>query len=89
MERIAIDTIGPVNEDLGFKFIIVIIDTFSRYGELFSKQEVIAVAAADALHVPVYGTFGDRYGFWFTVCQSTVARIISLGPEYDIVCERI
>ena len=49
MERIAIDTIGPVPEDLGFRYIIVIIDTFSRYVELFPKQEVTAIAAADAL----------------------------------------
>ena len=49
MERIAIDTIGPVDEDMGFKNIIVIIDTFSRYVELFPKHEVSAIAAADTL----------------------------------------
>jgi len=35
LERIAIDSIGPVDEDMGLKYIIVIIDTFSRYVELF------------------------------------------------------
>ena len=52
MERIAIDTIGPLPNDMGFKYIIVIIviiDTFTRYVELFPKQEVSAIAAADAL----------------------------------------
>jgi transposase InsO family protein len=49
MERIAIDTIGPMDEDMGFKYIIVIIDTFTRYVELFAKQDVTALAAADAL----------------------------------------
>jgi hypothetical protein len=49
MERIAIDTIGPVPDDMGFKYIIVLIDTFTRYVELFPKQEVTALAAADAL----------------------------------------
>ena len=49
MERISIDTIGPLPSDLGIKYIIVIIDTFSRYVELFPKQEVTAMAAADAL----------------------------------------
>ncbi len=37
MERIAIDTIGPLPNDMGFKY-IVIIDTFTRYVELFPKQ---------------------------------------------------
>ena len=37
MERIAIDTIGPLPNDMGFKYIIVIIDTFTRYVELFPK----------------------------------------------------
>ena len=49
IERIAIDTIGPLPNDMGFKYIIVIIDTFTRYVELFPKQEVSAIAAADAL----------------------------------------
>ena len=34
---------------MGLKNIIVIIDTFTRYVELFPKQEVTAIAAADAL----------------------------------------
>ena len=46
IERIDIDTIGPVDEDMGLKHIIVIIDTFSRYVELFPRS---AIAAADAL----------------------------------------
>jgi transposase InsO family protein len=49
MERISIDTIGPLPSDMDIKYIIVIIDTFSRYVELFPKQEVTAMAAADAL----------------------------------------
>ena len=49
MERIAIDTIGPLDDDMGFKYIVVIIDTFTRYIELFPKQDVTAMAAADAL----------------------------------------
>ena len=46
MERIAIDTIGLLPNDMCFKCII---DTFTRYVELFPKQEVSAIAAADAL----------------------------------------
>ena len=49
MERIAIDTIGPLPNAMGFEYIIVIIDSFTRYVELFPKQEVTAIDAADAL----------------------------------------
>ena len=49
VERISIDTIGPLPADMGLKCIIVVIDTFTRYVELFPKQEVTAIATADAL----------------------------------------
>ena len=49
MTRISIDTIGPLPLDMGFKYIIVIIDTFTRYVEIIPKQDVTAIAAADAL----------------------------------------
>jgi len=50
MKRIEIDTVGPLPNDMGFKYIdIVIIDTFTRYVELYpSKLEVTAIAAADS-----------------------------------------
>ena len=49
MTRIAIDTIGPFPTDMGFSHIIVIIDTFSRYIELFHTTDVTATSAASAL----------------------------------------
>ena len=49
MERIAIDTVRPLPNDMCFNYIIVIIDTFTRYVELYPKQEVTAIAAVDAL----------------------------------------
>ena len=50
IERIANDTIGSLPNDMGFKYIIVIIiDTFTRYVELFPKQEVTEIAADDSL----------------------------------------
>ena len=52
MERVAMDTIWPLPNDMGFKYIIVIIDTFTRYVELYPKQEMTAIAA-DALWVRV------------------------------------
>jgi len=49
MEKISIDTIDPWPADMGLKFIIVIINTLTRYFELFPKQEVTEIADADAL----------------------------------------
>jgi transposase InsO family protein len=49
MTRIAIDTIGPLPDHMGFKYIIVLIDTFSRYIELFPSTAVTADEAAAAL----------------------------------------
>ena len=37
MERIAIDTIGSIDEDFGLRHIIVIIDTSTRYVELLPQ----------------------------------------------------
>jgi transposase InsO family protein len=49
MQRIAMDTIGPFPEVTTFKFIIVLIDTFTRFVELFPSQTVSATSAANAL----------------------------------------
>ena len=57
-ERVNIDTIGPLPEDeLGYKYIIAIIDCFSRFLELHPAKDATAAAAAEAL----YQTFG-RFG---------------------------
>ena len=48
MERISIDTNGPLPSDMGIKYIIVIMDTFSRYVKLFRKF-VTEMSTADAL----------------------------------------
>jgi hypothetical protein len=58
MNTLAIDTIGPLPEDeKGNKYIIVIIDTFSRFIELYPTADTSAVVAADALF-----QHGGRYG---------------------------
>ena len=49
MERIAIDSIGPIDETFGLRYIIVIIDTFTRYFELFPKHDISAMVAVDVL----------------------------------------
>jgi hypothetical protein len=50
MEKVAIDTIGPLPEDEnGFKFLLVIIDCFSRYVCLCPMKDETAKQAAYAL----------------------------------------
>ena len=58
MEVLNIDTIGPVDPDEdGNTFILVIIDCFTRWVELFPTPDTSAKSAADALlqHVGRYG----------------------------------
>ena len=50
MDRIAIDTIGPLPEDgLGNKYIITIVDSFSRMVELIPTTDTKATTAANAV----------------------------------------
>ena len=49
MQRIAQDTIVPINISKDFRYIIVIIDTFTRCVELFPAYDVTAAAATDVL----------------------------------------
>ena len=54
MRRICIDTIGPINieeetKDDIEKYIIVIIDAFSRYTNLYAAKDTSAVSALKAL----------------------------------------
>ena len=58
MQRIAMDTIGPQIISKQFEFILVIIDTFKRYVELYPITDVTASAATDALwrHSCRFGT---------------------------------
>ena len=59
MHTLAVDTIGPLPEDeKGNKYIIAIIDTFSRFLELYPLVDATSGVAADALfqHAGRYGT---------------------------------
>lgn len=58
MDRINVDTIGPLPPDEhGNKYIVVIIDCFSRFIELYPAEDTKAVSAAKAvMH------FAGRYG---------------------------
>jgi transposase InsO family protein len=51
MVKVSMDTIGPLPEDhSGHKYIIVLIDNFSRYIELYPTTNVSAESAARALN---------------------------------------
>jgi len=49
MQRIAMDTIRPLDIAKQFRCILVIIGTFTRYVELYPTKDVSADAATDAL----------------------------------------
>jgi hypothetical protein len=58
MERIAIDTIGPLpTDELGFAYIIVLICCFSRYTTLHVAKDATALSAAEAIinHTAIFG----------------------------------
>ena len=59
MERLAIDSMGPFPEDEdGNKYLIVIIDCFTRYVKLYPAKSTEAVHAVKAL-LQWVGTFGS------------------------------
>jgi hypothetical protein len=60
MKRLCIDTIGELPEtgpENGYKFVLVVLDTFSRWVELYPLRSTGAIEAADALldHFCRYG----------------------------------
>ncbi len=58
MRKVSIDTIGPLNKDPdGYEYILVIIDNFTRFVELYPTKSVGAEEAAECL----FNFFG-RYG---------------------------
>ena len=57
MERISIDTMGPFTKSKGYEYILVVIDNFSRYVELYPLTSVGALEAAEKLL-----EYSSRYG---------------------------
>jgi transposase InsO family protein len=58
MQKVAIDTIGPIEEDEhGFKYILVVIDHFTRWTELMALKTTGAEETAEHL-VNFFGRFG-------------------------------
>lgn len=57
-QKICLDTVGPLPEAKGkFKYIIVVVDVFSRYVELFAAKSTTAIEAAECL-LKVFGRYG-------------------------------
>jgi transposase InsO family protein len=62
MECLSIDTIGPFREDrLGYKYVLNMIDTFTRFQHLIPTRDVDAQSALEALikHVGLFGIPND------------------------------
>lgn len=56
--HISVDTMGPLPRDNdGYSYIIVVVDRFSRYLELFAARDATARSAAKAL-LDVFGRYG-------------------------------
>jgi hypothetical protein len=70
-QRIAVDTIGPLPESTdGFKYIIVIIDCFSRWVDVYPTKDTTAASAADVLL-----QYCGRFGF-------ADEMVTDWGPEF-------
>ena len=89
MEDRSIDFVGPFTEDAeGYKYICVIIDTFSRWVELYRCKEPTAEEATAAL-LAHFGRFGipksirsDRgSAFTSTLCRQFLEKV---GVEHKI-----
>ena len=70
MERIAIDTIGPIEEGQGkYKFVIVIIDAFTRYTKLYPAESTKAEHALPAIldWISQWLPIRNRFRQWNTI----------------------
>ena len=90
MQRISIDTVGEIPEDeYGFKYVIVIIDCFCRFIELFAVKDLSAISAAKCLLQWV-----GRYGCPSTILSDNGTQyanqiidefIYLMGSEHDLI----
>lgn len=91
MDVLNIDTIGPVAKDAqGNEYIIVIIDCFTRWVELFGVPDTSALSAARALlqHVGRFGTPGilrsDRGSQYVNNILAEFSTLVVMTPEYTL-----
>ena len=86
MMRISIDTIGPLPDDGdGNKYIVVIVDNFTRWTELYPTNNTSAEAATDCL-LSFIKTFGQPHELASDNGPQYVAHVIAqlveiLGSE--------
>ena len=103
MDVLNIDTIGPVDsDDDGNKFILVIVDCFTRWVELFPMPDTSAISAAEAIlqHVGRYGipsTIRSNRGSQFVneiitqliqLMHSDHAKTLAYSKEENAIVER-
>jgi hypothetical protein len=91
MEYISFDTIGPLEEDAeGNKFLIAVIDNFSRFLRLYACKDTTATSAVRALmqHIGAHGHFRKWLSDRGTQFVSEVTKELSKltgGREYVTV----
>ena len=73
MQHISLDMVGPLPIAKQFKFILVIIYTFTRYVELYSTKDVTAGTATHAFGTPleIMTDYGSQF---INKTQDTVGR---------------
>jgi hypothetical protein len=77
-DQVAMDTIGPLPDSReGHKYILVIIDTFSRWVELLPIPDVSAVTAADS-----FLQFIGRYGTPCSILTDNGTQFINQTVEH-------
>jgi len=90
MVKISMDTIGPLDEDEnGFKYVLVIIDHFTRWVELYATRTVSAEEAT-----PLLLSYFGRYGFAETVstdggtqfCNELVQSLLKAVGSHHVQC---
>ncbi len=103
-QTICIDTIGPLPEDKSKnKYIIVVIDVFTRYVEIFPTRSTTALEATDCL-IKIFGRYGlpeaivsDRGSQYvnqiiselLSICCITHCRSVPYRHEGNGIVERV
>ncbi len=95
MEVLNIDTIGPVSKDSADNcYILVIIDCFTRFVELYPVSDTSALSCARALlsHVCRYGTpmtiWSDRGTQFVNGIISQLLSLLQIDHELSLACSK-
>jgi hypothetical protein len=89
---LSVDTIGPLPEDgEGYRYILVIIDNFSKYSELYATKNVDAMAYVECIimHNGMFGVMMSQYshgGIQFTPKNHNM--VLLYHPEANGIVER-